>query len=234
MSAPPITEDAIFERVLAAIRDHRLAPGTKLVEDRLAEAFGVSRTRIRPVLVRLASEQVVDLTPHRGASVSRPTEQEAREVFEARRLLEPTLVERFVAGATEADLQALAGNIASEESARDAGDAARAVRLAGDFHLLLAQAAGQQTLARILHRLVARTSLVLMCHASAPGPGGCGCTAHRGLLTALGARDAKRASRLMRQHLQQLETQLRFAAPAADDSADLGLLFGAPPTPLAA
>src|ERR687897_857163 len=42
--APP-DEDAIYERILAAILEHRLAPGTKLGEDRLAGIFGVSRAR---------------------------------------------------------------------------------------------------------------------------------------------------------------------------------------------
>lgn len=235
MSHPPSTADLVYERVLAAIRDHRLPPGTKLVEDRLAAAFGVSRTRIRPALVRLASERVVDLTPNRGATVARPTEREAREVFEARRLVEPTLVERFVEAAAEADVDALARCIAGEEAARADGDTAAAIRLAGDFHLLLAQAAGQQTLARILRELVSRTSLVLMCHAGAPATHGCGCTAHRGLLDALRARDAAKATRLMRRHLRELESQLRFApAPSADAGPDLLALFGHPPMATAA
>ena len=50
MKATPPTDQAIYERMVSAILDHQLPPGTKLVEDRLAAAFGVSRTRIRPVL----------------------------------------------------------------------------------------------------------------------------------------------------------------------------------------
>ena len=74
-----LTENEIYQRMVATILDHRLPPGTKLVEDRLASAFGVSRTRVRPVLVRLANEQIVTLTPNRGATVAQPSEQEARE-----------------------------------------------------------------------------------------------------------------------------------------------------------
>ncbi|MCB1997471.1 MAG: GntR family transcriptional regulator [Burkholderiaceae bacterium] len=228
MSAEAVTEDAIYERVLAAVRDQRLPPGTKLVEDRLAQAFGVSRTRIRPVLVRLANEQIVQLTPHRGAAVAQPTAQEAREVFEARQLVEPPLVDRFVATAGEADLEALARNIADEEAARRDGNTAAAIRLAGDFHLLLAQASGQRTLARMLRELISRTSLVLMCHASPGLRDGCDCAAHRGLLAALRARDARRATRLMRLHLRQLEAQLRQTASADDGGPDLLALFAAP------
>mgnify|MGYP000031055033 CR=1 FL=1 len=50
---PAVSDADIYDRIVSAILDHHLPPGTKLVEDKLATAFGVSRTRIRPVLVRL-------------------------------------------------------------------------------------------------------------------------------------------------------------------------------------
>ena len=114
----PLTENEIYERMVAAILDHRLPPGMKLVEDRLATAFGVSRTRVRPVLVRLANEQIVALTPNRGATVAQPTEREAREVFEVRRMIEPFLIEYFIAQAQPADISTLTHCIANEEEAR--------------------------------------------------------------------------------------------------------------------
>src|SRR5689334_20598391 len=49
--------DEIYEKIYVAILEHRLHPGTKLVEERLAEIFGVSRARVREVLARLAHEQ---------------------------------------------------------------------------------------------------------------------------------------------------------------------------------
>ena len=91
-----LTENEIYERIVVTVLDHRLPPGTKLIEDRLATAFGVSRTRIRPVLVRLANEQIVTLTPNRGATVAQPTEKEAREVFQVRQMIESTLMECFI------------------------------------------------------------------------------------------------------------------------------------------
>ncbi len=225
-----LTDNDIYERMVSAILDHQLPPGTKLVEDRLAEAFGVSRTRIRPVLVRLANEQVVTLTPNRGASIAQPTEQEAREVFEVWRLIEPTLVERFVAVATAADMQTLTRCIRDEEAARAAGDMRRAIRLSGDFHLHIADHAGHGTRGRILRELVSRTSLILMTY-SAPhsqardDATACGCQEHRALLAALKLRDAREAARLMREHLERLESQLSFS-PTPDAAPDLLQLFG--------
>ena len=226
----PLTENEIYERMVETILDHRLPPGTKLIEDRLASAFGVSRTRIRPVLVRLANEQIVTLTPNRGATVAQPTEKEAREVFEVRRMIEPTLMGCFIEQATPADIAVLTDCIAAEEAARANGDMRRAIRLSGDFHLHIANAANHQTLGRILRELVSRTSLILMTYSvnhlqARPDATSCGCKEHRALLDAIRLRDGKEAARLMREHLAQLEAQLQF--DASDEAVpDLMQLFG--------
>ena len=229
-AAPPLTDGDMYERVISAILDHRLPPGTKLVEDKLASAFGVSRTRIRPVLVRLANEQVVTLTPNRGATIAQPTEQEAREVFQVRRLIEPSLVELFIARATAADMYALKACIDDEEAARQAGDMRRAIRLSGQFHSLIADRANHQTLARILREMTSRTTLSLMTYSAAhelerTDATSCGCDEHRALLDAIRLRDPLEAGRRMREHLARLETQLCFDV-AQDDAPDLAALFG--------
>ena len=227
---PALSDSEMYERVISAILDHRLPPGTKLVEDKLASAFGVSRTRIRPVLVRLANEQVVTLTPNRGATIAQPSEEEAREVFEARRLIEPRLVELFIARAGKADILCLKQCIADEDAARLAGDMRRAIRLSGDFHLHIAERAGHQTLGRILRELTSRTSLILMTYSPAHArereeATACGCREHRALLDAITLRDAPEAARRMREHLSRLESQLQFTPPA-DAAPDLATLFG--------
>ncbi|RQP22775.1 GntR family transcriptional regulator [Piscinibacter terrae] len=235
MTGTVLSDDEIHQRIVDAIVDQRLLPGTKLVEDKLGQVFGVSRTRIRQVLIRLAQEQVVVLQPNKGASVARPTVTEAREVFEARTLVEAVLVRRFAAGATTADLQALAQCVKSEETARRQGDAATALRQSGRFHLLLAEAAGHQTFSRFLHKLVSRTSLILMSH----GPADvqpttsraarwvqvCRCEEHRGLLAALRTArrsrkpvDVERAVALMTRHLAQIEAGLEWSTPEARPS----------------
>jgi DNA-binding GntR family transcriptional regulator len=233
MSEPILlTENDIYERMVETILDHRLPPGTKLVEDRLATAFGVSRTRIRPVLVRLANEQIVTLTPNRGATVAQPTEAEAREVFEVRRMIEPTLISCFIAQANSDDIAVLSQCIAQEEEARSVGDMRRAIRLSGDFHLHIANAAQHQTLGRILRELVSRTSLILMTYGTNMQPQSeasrCGCQEHRALLDAIRLRDAREAARLMQAHLAQLESQLQFNQ-ADDEAPDLLSLFGSEP-----
>lgn len=225
-----LSDHEIYERIVAAILDHLLPPGTKLVEDRLATAFGVSRTRIRPALLRLSNEQVVTLTPNRGATVSQPTEAEAREVFEVRRMIEPTLVERFIARAGAADIEALETCLDDEQTARESGDMRRAIRLSGAFHLMIADGAAHSTLNRLLRELTSRTTLVLMTFSAAHvnehrQATACGCREHRTLLEAIRLRDAREASRLMLEHLLSLESQLQFDK-IEPEGPDLVQIFG--------
>lgn len=226
---PTVSDETIYERLVAAILDQRLPPGTKLVSDRLAQAFGVSRTRIHPVLVRLANERIVTFTPRRGASVAQPTVQEAREVFEVRGMIEPRLVALYIANASGEALQGLADCIAQEEAAHAAGETPRAVRLSGEFHLLIAEGSGHQTLGRVLRELVFRTSLIIMRYGADTGTAqngpGCGCNEHRKLLDAIRLGDAKEAARIMREHLELIESQLRFTE-RPEGPPDLSSLFG--------
>jgi len=227
-----LSDEHIHRHLIEAIVDQRLLPGTKLVEDKLGQAFGVSRTRIRQVLIRLAQEQVVTILPNKGASVAQPTVDEAREVFEARCVVEAVLVRRFVARAKAADLKALGACIEAEEAARKAGDHAMALRHSGRFHLLLAEVAGHRTFEQFLRKLVSRTSLILMSYAPAPRHRAalttepvrwvqaCRCDEHRGLLTALrgavkGAVPADEAVSLMTRHLHHIEAGLCFNEPQA-------------------
>lgn len=232
----PVPTDAdIHARLFEALLDQRLAPGTRLVEDELGRAFGVSRTRIRQVLIRLASEQLVTLVPNAGARVAEPTPDDAREVFDARRLLEPTLVARFAVRATAADLRALQAWITDEEAARSAGARHEAIRMAGGFHLHIAEHAGSATLARQMRELVSRTSLVLLRFgpqdvrepAGGAADRGCDCHEHRTILAAIRLRDAAAAGRAMLQHLARLESQLEFEA-AGRAAPKLAELLGLP------
>lgn len=204
----PLHEDAIYDRVLAAILEHRLAPGTKLGEDRLAGIFGVSRARVRRVLPRLAHEGVVRLEPNRGAFVAQPTVNEAREVFEARRLIEPGIVERV---AQRADLRTiivrLRQHVAAERRARAANDARGIVRLSGEFHILLADLAGNALLAKTMRELASLTCLIIALY-DKPSVPACLGEEHGELVDALAAAEGARAMKLMAQHLDHVEENL--------------------------
>jgi DNA-binding GntR family transcriptional regulator len=205
-----IDDATIYDSVYAAIVDHAVLPGTKLPEDVLAKAFGVSRTRIRKVLLALAHENLVTLQHNRGASVTRPGVQEAREVFAARRVVEAGIVATLARRITPEQLAGLRRFVAGEQAAETAHDRRAAIRLSGEFHLELARLVGNAPLAGFLRALISRTSLILAIYESR-GHAMCSHAEHDSLLDRLQARDADGAVRYMEEHLQRVEDGLDLA-----------------------
>jgi DNA-binding GntR family transcriptional regulator len=204
-----VTADAIHATIYGAIVEQLLPPGTKLGEEALCEIFGVGRTLIRRVLQRLASEHVVESWPHRGAYVARPSVEEAREVFEARRALEAHVIARLAQGLSTADAERLRRHVAKERQARAAGERRRLIRRSGEFHLLLAELAGNRAIARFLRELISRTSLIIAVY-EAPGESCCSVDEHAAVIEALTRRRAELAAQTMHAHLLGIEQRLRL------------------------
>src|SRR5688572_23877304 len=106
------TTHVIVEAITRAIVEHRLQPGTKLAEQKLADHFGVSRTLVRQALFQLTQNKLVKMEPARGAFVAAPTVEEARQVFHVRRMLETEMTREFIRGVTPAKIKALKEHIA--------------------------------------------------------------------------------------------------------------------------
>jgi DNA-binding GntR family transcriptional regulator len=217
----------IYERLMNAIAEHRLHPGTKLAEDRLAAIFGVSRTVVRAVLQQLAHELVVTIVPNRGAFIASPTVQEARELFEARRQIELPIVENVCGSATKKDIALLRAHVARELEARKRDDRRTAVRLSGDFHVLLAHLGGNRFIERTMRGLQMLTCLTILLY-NAPTSQACPHDEHARLIDAIEAGNAKLAQKLMVDHLAHIEASLRLnAAEDEDDNLEAILLRGA-------
>jgi DNA-binding GntR family transcriptional regulator len=198
----------VYERIWSAIMDHSLPPETRLVEERLCEIFGLGRTRLRQVLQRLAHERVVTLMPNRGAMVSRPSIREAREVFGARRVLEAGIVQAFLESASRADLKRVQEHVARERAAWIANDRRTMLKLSGEFHLVMAEIAGNSILIELLRDLISRSSLIIAVY-QIPGTPPCPPSEHQELVAALERRDPA-AVDLMQRHLDHLLADLRL------------------------
>jgi DNA-binding GntR family transcriptional regulator len=213
----PTTTRVIVETLTRAIVEHRLQPGAKLAEQKLADHFGVSRTLVRQALFQLAQNRLVQMEPARGAFVAIPSVEEARQVFGVRRLLEAEMTRAFIRNMTPASLRALREHLAQEKAAVDRQDAAGRVELLGDFHVRMAELAGNQVLAEILRDLVSRSSLISLMYQRA-GAAAHSQEEHVELVKAIAARDEKRALKLMDEHLRHVEESLAFdrAVPSHD------------------
>lgn len=220
--APP--EQEIYERIVGAIIEHRLPPGTQLIEEKLAAVFGVTRSRVRNVLARLAHEKLVTVHRNRGAFVAAPSPEEARDVFGARRLLEPGLLERVIEKATARDIATLRAHVKKEHAARGAGDRQAVIRLSGEFHLLLAEIAGNALVVEMLRELSSLTCLIIILY-DAPTLPACPHEEHGQITDAVEKRDLARATKLMLEHLNHVESPLRLVSEQTTE-VDLQDVFG--------
>jgi DNA-binding GntR family transcriptional regulator len=222
-AASPIARDRggdrvgrIREGVTTAILEHRLLPGTKLGEDEIGEIYGASRTLVRTALQKLAHEGIVRIEKNRGAFVSRPTPADAREVFEARRLIEPAIVDHAIDAVSPAWLERLQTHLAEERAADSGGDARASIRLSGDFHRLVAEMAGHSIYLGFLKELIVRSSLIILLYRRHDTPA-CGTSHHAEIVTAIRKRDRARARALMLSHLREIEAELLLRDPVAEE-----------------
>jgi len=203
----PMTGDSIAQALSLAIHEHRIAPGTKLREDELADIYGVSRTVIRAALQNLSHVKLVDIRRHKGASVASPSITEAHEVFEARELLEPRTARSAATRATPGDIAMLERHICDEHAALDAADPGRALYLSGLFHTEIARIAQQATIAGFIETLIARSSLIIALYWRRESAL-CEKHAHHALVQALAEGNKDQAEELMRSHLVDLHSAL--------------------------
>jgi DNA-binding GntR family transcriptional regulator len=226
----PASKADIHGRIYKAIVEHRLQPGTKLAEERVAELFGVSRTQVRGVLQRLAVEQLVTLVHNRGAFVATPSAAQAHDVLDVRRTLEPgvvaRLIERIDSGDARYAIKQLRRLVKREQQAHARGDRRTAVRLSGDFHVLLAELSGSSIYHRMMRELTPLTCLAILSF-EAPTAAACPNDEHARLIDAIEAQDLALAAALMTEHLNHIERALNLSQHDEEVQVDLEeLLLG--------
>lgn len=203
----------IVEALTRAIVEHRLQPGAKLVEQKLATQFGVSRTLVRQALFQLSQNRLIRMEPARGAFVAAPSVEEARQVFAVRRMLEAGMTRAFLQTGTSANLDALRNHITQERAAVQRGDVRGRTTLLGDFHVRMAECMGNTVLADMLRELLARCALITLMHQSSSAAAHSH-DEHSAILNALEMRDEPLALHLMDRHLCNVENALGLRTAA--------------------
>ena len=198
---------SIVDALTKAIVEHRLHPGTKLAEQKLADHFGVSRTLIRQALFQLVQKRLIRMEPARGAFVATPSSDEARQVFAVRRMIEVEMTRSFVRNVTPAQIKALKDHVAEEKAAVSRGDVPGRTDLLGDFHVRMAELMGNQVLGQILSELISRCALITLMYQSSNAAEH-SAEEHSEILKAIIAKDEDLAVQLMDEHLRNVEEGL--------------------------
>ncbi|HKT01585.1 MAG TPA: GntR family transcriptional regulator [Rugosimonospora sp.] len=196
------TSDLAVESIRSAILAGRLKPGDTLVERRLAEQLGVSKTPVREALIALAGAGLVTVSPNRGATVREVTARDVRHAYEVRLLLEPWAVARTV---KEDRTAATAAHAALDEAkARLHGRDQVPMSLANRrFHRALYAGCGNPLVVGQLDAVADLATLGALTLIWQRSPSWEAEHAeHAEILAACSAGDAEAASRLLRTHIR--------------------------------
>lgn len=210
--AVPALWPTVYEALRSAILSHKLVPGTKLPEDEIGAVYSVSRTVVRTALHSLAHDRLVELAPKRGAFVAQPTTQEAQEVFEARALIEPPVARRAAEVAKPSDIKRLRQHLVEEHRAMAGGDERAATSLSAQFHVSIAEIAGQTVYTEYVKQLCSRSALIISLHWTRRDTC-CEERAHNALVEAIALHRPEVAAERMLAHLADLLSGLDLRPP---------------------
>jgi DNA-binding GntR family transcriptional regulator len=208
-------DDKIYATLAAAISQGALKPGSKILEDAIADHFGVSRTVVRGALGILQRDHLLERKRNRGTFVAEPSIEEAAQLFEARRSLERSLLAMAFAKATPADLDRLDAMAEEEKRIHAGGDEPTKTGLSGHFHLGLAKLGGNDVLTELLGKVVARMSLVMALYEEDHSDE-CGADHHLAIVEAMRRKDLNGAQKLMEDHLADIEGRVRLTPDQGD------------------
>ncbi|MBN1425423.1 GntR family transcriptional regulator [Candidatus Fermentibacteria bacterium] len=199
---PGASKERIYLSLFSRIFDGEYGENTRLKEEELAREFGVSRTPIREVLRQLEQDGVVQLVPHRGASVNPFTADDVEELYEIRKKLEVLALEFAVPGIKLQTLRELKAMI---EAITDSCSPERVAEIDRSLHNYIISSSGKPRLSNLLGqvmRLMERFQYIGSTHTSASDQR-LACQDHLELIEAMMRRDRETATAVLANHIER-------------------------------
>lgn len=145
--------EVVFNTLREAILTGELEPGEHLMEVKLANKLGVSRTPIREAIRKLELEGLVVMTPRRSAQVAKITREDLTDVLEVRRVLESLSIELCCRNRTTEDIIALKENLNKFKSCIEKNELTEIAVTDVQFHEVIYKSTGNKRLNQILYNL---------------------------------------------------------------------------------
>jgi GntR family transcriptional regulator, trigonelline degradation regulator len=163
----------IRQQTIANLRNEicegHFKPGERLIEAKLCELIGVSRTSIREALRQLEAEGLIKVIPNKGPVVATLTLEEAKDIYQVRAVMESLACRNFAERASTSQIEALAETMTRFERAALKADAKELVKAKNDFYSILLDGCGNALVKSFLLSLHARISLLRSTSMTLPG-----------------------------------------------------------------
>jgi DNA-binding GntR family transcriptional regulator len=202
--APRSIATFVVEQIREGIKSGRFSPGQRLIESDLTKELAVSRGPVREALGRLEAEGLVEIAPHRGASVRQMTRKDLQELFVAREFLEGGAARLAAENiATSSLKKALKQELAENRRWTKAADTNGFTAVNDRFHDLIVQVADNVLVANLVGQLQTHVwRLLFLGFVSLDGVRNSS-QQHVRIAEAILAGDADAAEQRMRQHIHQ-------------------------------
>lgn len=185
----------------------QLPPGTKLSEEALGEALGVSRNTLREAFTSLHAEHIITRIPNRGVFVARPSAEDVREIYRVRRYLEPAAIMWQASTAVDG----LREIVNAGQLARSRGDVPGMAAANQEFHRAVVARAASERLDALMAQVLAEMRLVFHAMGSDPAFHEPYLADNLRLIDLMASGENAEAAEFMRRYLDRAEAQLLAA-----------------------
>ncbi|MGW1027992.1 GntR family transcriptional regulator [Streptomyces sp. NPDC002577] len=211
--ARPGTGEQAKQHALAQLRQAilrgEMAPAQRLVENELAEQFGVTRASVRAALIELESEGLVERIRNRGSRVRLVTVEEAVAITECRMVLEGLCAAKAAVAASDEQLSELADLGTAMSKAVADGEPVTYSELNQQLHTRIREFSDQPVAVELLERLNAQLVRHRFQLALRPGRPQQSLSEHLAMIETIRARDPQAAEAAVRAHLEGVIAALR-------------------------
>jgi len=198
----------VYHHIREKILSGKIAPGERLIETRLAQDIGTSRTPVREALHSLELEKLIKSIPRVGYVVEGMNEQELEQICEIREVIEALAARWAIEKSHKKLARDLSKNVARQEEALNKRNLHGYIELDAQFHDIIAKLSGSDRLLELVqtlrrHMLRYRTHVVYAFDTAIRSVEG-----HRRIVNAIEEGDISMAVEVLQRHLRQAKEDI--------------------------
>ena len=205
-----LLRDKIYNKLKEAIVSGELGPGERIIETKLAEEIGISRTPIREAIRRLESEGYLESMRRGGVKVTKITEEDIKEWSEIKNTLNELAVKKAVERIKDEEIEELEECLIKAEQIyeKDPTDKTGVIRFNANFHQKLFEISGIELIKNISSEYQKYTYMMRKYLAEIEGRQKRAITEHRELFEAIKERDKEKAIAISKRHSENSKKEL--------------------------
>lgn len=194
--------DQVRENIKKRIINQELKPGSRLIVSHLAAGMGTSLTPIREALRLLVKDGLVEIIPHKGAQVVMPSQEQFKDLFEVRTVLESLAIKLAIPNLSPADYEKLEQTLQAGDESIESEDSKAWLDADEKLHSYIIQKSENSVLAELLDNIRNRINIFRILTAQLPSRAKRAQNEHRSVVTAMKKQKNEEAEALVAKHIK--------------------------------